>query len=97
MHPVVGGEVSLRVRDDLAVGRMIDGLDPDDLRIQRRIVLGRVAKELELRRRGPDDEDALRAGELVRDGLEEAVRVVGVMVLGRPAAGMLVNVMSRRV
>ena len=89
----------LRVGDELLVGRVIHRLDSDDARLELRIVLERVMDELELRRRRPDDEDAPGGAELLRDGLEEAVRVVRVVVdvLRHGPLGVAMKMVRRRV
>src|SRR5258708_3705812 len=47
-HPVGGAEEFSGVGDELAVARMIEGLDADDPSLDRRNALLQVAKELEL-------------------------------------------------
>src|SRR5512140_1064928 len=76
-------EVPRHVRDDLPVGRMIDGLDPHDPLREDALVLVQVPEELELRRRRPHDEDLLGIAEGIRDIVEEAAQVVGMMALLR--------------
>src|ERR1700722_378058 len=51
---------------------MVQRLDANDLRLERVFVLVHVSDEVELRRRGPDDQDLVGAGERDSDFLEEA-------------------------
>src|SRR5512140_2874433 len=89
-------EVPRHVRDDLPVGRMIDGLDPHDPPLEDVLVLVQVPEELELRRRRPHDEDLLGIAERVRDIVEEAVQVVGMMVFFRRTLRMATDVTAGR-
>ena len=75
---------------------MIDRLDPHHPLLQQGLVHVQVPEELELRCRRPDDEDLPGVAELCRDVVEEAVRVVGMIVLGRPTLGVAMDVTERR-
>ncbi len=60
VEPILHMKVVAHVRDELVVGRVIQRLDANNLRRECVVVLVDVADEVELSRRGPDDENLLR-------------------------------------
>src|SRR4051794_22188056 len=75
---------------------MIDSLDSDDLRLDRRSVLVHVPEELQLRSRWAHDEDRLCPLESLRDIPEESMHVVRMIVFGGGPLRMAMNVPLRR-
>ena len=75
---------------------MIDRLEPHDPPLEDVLVLVQVPEELELRGRRPHDEDLIGIAERVRDIVEEAGQVVGVMVLFRRTLRMATDVTAGR-
>ena len=75
---------------------MIDGLDPDDARLERVSVRVEIAKEVELGSRRTDDEDLLRTFERSCDFEEKALGVVRVFLRARLSLRMsAVDVLRR--
>ena len=56
-HSIRRVEVFSGKCDDLAIARMVDGLDPDHLRFQLLVVLSDIGGEFGLRATGADDQD----------------------------------------
>lgn len=75
---------------------MIHGLDADDARLERVIVLVNVLDELELRRPGANDQDLLCVAQRLRDVVEVVLRLGRVPVLVE-SLGVVVQVVLRRV
>jgi hypothetical protein len=61
VHAVGSLEVRLGVRDELTVGRVIDGLDADDLGAECVIVLLNVPQKFQLGRGRADDQNLVTA------------------------------------
>jgi hypothetical protein len=96
VHAVCALEVRLCVGDELTVGRVIDGFDPDDFWAERVIVLVNVFQKFELGRGRPDDEHLITAFERACHFMEEVLRFLGVIVCAfRPPRVLVVDVMGR--
>jgi hypothetical protein len=80
---------------ELAVGRVIGGLDANDLLFERMVLLGEVPQKLELCCRGSQQEHLIRVGKRGRDLLEKKHTIARVVVLGRRPLGVTVEVMLR--
>lgn len=76
-------EVPLHVSHELGIRRVIDRLEPHDLGLERRVLLLEISQELELRRRGPQDEHLFRIEKPARDVMKESVQVIRMVVLSR--------------
>jgi hypothetical protein len=75
------------VRDYLPIGGVVGALDAHHLRRQTSVMFLHVVHELSLRHGRTQDQDLVGARELVGDGGEESVLVIGVIArphLGRP-------------
>src|SRR5665213_2570089 len=68
------------VRDQLTIRRVVGCLDADDVRLERGGVLLRVSEKVQLGHRRSDEQNLVGARERRRDGLEEAVLVVRMVV-----------------
>ena len=70
---------------ELAVRRVVDRLDADDLGFQGVVVMMHVLEELQLCRPRSDDEDLVRVGEHHRNLVKVVRRVRWMRLLGRDA------------
>jgi hypothetical protein len=89
-------EVLLHVRDQLSIRRMVHRLTADDLRFDRSIVVVDIRQELNFRRGRPQDEDFVEAVESACGVAKQRPQVVRMVVLGRTALRMSVNVTMGR-
>ncbi len=87
-HAIGGFDVTAGEVEELAVGRMVSGGHPFDVRPHRRMALGEVLCEFVLLACRPDNEDRPGVGDRLGDRLEERV------VLGDAMAGALLAVMD---
>jgi len=90
-------KVAAHVRDDLAIGGVIDGLQTDDARLERRIRGPQVPQEAQLRHRRAEQQDLLPPRQVTRDLLKESSLVIGVMMRsGQLILRVAVYVKARR-
>jgi hypothetical protein len=85
-----------RVRHQLSVSRVIDGLDADDLCFQAAVLLAQEPQELQLCRRRPDHQDLVAVAKNGGDMPEEVGAVARVLVLGGWAFWVPVDMMFGR-
>jgi hypothetical protein len=89
-------EVGLRLGDELAISRVIDGLDADDFRAERGHLFFEVPEEPQLGRRRAEQEQLFAAFERVRYAFEKALFVVGMVLIARCSLRVPVLNMLRR-
>ncbi|HVY31063.1 MAG TPA: hypothetical protein VHB79_31120 [Polyangiaceae bacterium] len=81
-----------RVRDELAVGRVVDGLDADDLRFECSVSLGQEPQKLQLCMRWSDQQDGVRVAKNGGNVLEEMRVVARALTVGAGAFGVSMKV-----
>ena len=89
-------KILTNVRDQLAIRGMVGRLEADDPRLERGVVLRCVAEKAKLRHGRSQDKNLVSARERGRDGLEEPVLVVRMVVGPRLLIfGMAMHVVIR--
>ena len=95
-HAISPLEVLLRIRNELPIGGMIYGFNPDHVRGKRMIVLFQIFNKLMLRRGGPKDEEFFGSVKRRNEVVVESFGIFRVFFEAFLASRMLVMVIVRR-
>ena len=95
-HSVARREIASCTGDDLSTGRMIRGLDANDLGFKGAVMLVHELEEFELRRGGPDDEDRVYPVEFSCHVVEEMLDVIPMFSRLPTPFRVTVNMVLRR-